>query len=258
LLFLALRFSLAALVLGSFWLLGWRGNRREGSAGVAGVLTGTLLFAGFLFQTLGLQYTSPPKSAFLTGLSSVMVPLLAALVYRNKPQVSEVVGVLVAATGLGLMTLEGPIGSISRGDWLTLACAVAFAGHIVTLGHFSEKFSFETLSVAQVGTAAVLALGLFWWVEPPRVEWRPPVIYAILGTGLLATALTFTVQAWAQRYTTATRTALIYTLEPVFAWMISYWTLGEGLAGRAMAGAALILAGVVLVEVKPMNNRLHP
>ena len=257
-LFLALRFTLAALALGSFGLIGWRGIFAGRRAILPGILTGVLLFAGFLFQTLGLQYTTAPKSAFLTGLTSILVPLLAALVYQNKPQLGDVLGLLVATAGLGLMTLESPIGSVGKGDWLTLLCAVAFAGHIVSLGHFSSKVSFEVLSVAQVGTAAALALSLFWWIEPIRVAWHPAVIYAILITGLLATALTFTVQAWAQRHTTATRTALIYMLEPVFAWLIAYWALGEGLAGRAAVGAGLILAGVVVVEVKPMHTWLHP
>ena len=257
-LFLALRFSLATLALGALGLTSWQGLRRQPRAVAAGALAGSLLFAGFLLQTLGLQYTTAPKSAFLTGLASVMVPFLAALVYHTKPQLPEVLGVLVATAGLGLMTLEGSIGSVGKGDLLTLLCAVAFAGHIVTLGHYSAKMSFEVLSVTQVGVAAALGLSLFWWVETPRVEWRPVVVYAILGTSLLATALTFTLQAWAQRHTTATRTALIYMLEPVFAWLIAYWALGEGLTGRAAAGAALILAGVVLVEAKPMQSRLHP
>jgi drug/metabolite transporter (DMT)-like permease len=170
----------------------------------------------------------------------------------------EVFGVLLAAGGLGLLTLEGPIGSTGKGDWLTLICAVAFAGHIVTLGHYAERVSFEVLSIVQVATSAVLALGLFWWAEPIRIQWRPGVIYAILVTGLLATALAYTIQSWAQKFTSSTRTALIYTLEPLFAWLISFWALGEGLAGRAAAGAGLILAGVVLVELKPMHSRLHP
>lgn len=257
-LFLALRFSLATVALGGLWLASWRKAGGECQGATGGVLAGTFLFAGFLLQTLGLQFTSPPKSAFLTGLASVMVPMLAALVYQNRPQALEVLGVLVATAGLGLMTLQGAIWSMEKGDVLTLFCAAAFAGHIVILGHYSEKTGFEVLSVTQVATAALLAVGLSGWVKPSRVEWRPAVIYAILVTGLLATALTFTVQAWAQRYTTSTRTALIYTLEPVFAWLISYWFLGTGLAGRAAAGAALILGGVVLVEMKPLRNRVHP
>jgi len=167
-------------------------------------------------------------------------------------------GLVAATAGTSLMTLEGPIGSMNRGDVLTLGCAVAFAGHIVTLGHFSEKTSFEALSVVQVGTAAVLAGLLFWWVEPARVAWRPGVVAAILVTGLLGTALAFTVQAWAQQYTSSARTALIFTLEPLFAWLTSYLFVGEGLSARAAAGAVLILGGVLLVELKPWNPRQHP
>lgn len=258
LLFLALRFSVAICALAALWMFGWKRRKPEAGAIAAGIVTGALLFAGFFFQTVGLQFTTPPKSAFLTGLSSVMVPLLAAIVYRNRPQPVEVLGVLVATAGLALMTLEGPLGSTGKGDLLTLICAVAFAGHIVTLGHYSERFSFEVLTIVQVGTSAVLALGLFWWAEPARIHWRPGVIYAILVTGLLATALAYSIQSWAQKFTSSTRTALIYSLEPLFAWLISYWALGEGLAGRAAAGAVLILGGVVLVEVKPMHSRLHP
>jgi len=95
---------------------------------------------------------------------------------------------------------------------------------------------------------------------PSRGTWcggpRWSMLYWLRG--LLATALAFTVQAWAQRYTTSTRTALIYTLEPVFAWLTSYWLVGEGLSKRAAAGAALILGGVVLVGMKPLSSRLHP
>jgi drug/metabolite transporter (DMT)-like permease len=255
LLFLALRFSVATLCLLAILRPTWKGGLRQWGGGV---LTGTFLFSGFLLQTLGLQFTSAAKSAFLTGLASVMVPLLAALVYRNRPLVSELLGILIATAGLGLMTLEGPIGSMGRGDLLTVGCAAAFAGHIVTLGHYSERMSFETLSVVQVGTAAMWAGSLFWWAEPQHLAWRPAVVYAVLVTGVLATALAFSIQAWAQRHTTSTRTALIYTLEPVFAWITSYWLVGEGLSKRAAAGAALILGGVVLVEMKPLSSRLHP
>ena len=256
-LFLALRFSLATAALLALFRGARKGPWSWRSVG-AGALTGTFLFSGYLFQTLGLQYTSAPKSAFITGLMSVMVPLLAMAVYRSRPRVSEVAGIIVATVGMGLMTLEGSVGSISRGDLLTFFCAVGFAAHIVTLGHFSEYVSFEVLSVSQIAAAAVWSLLLFPWMETPRVEWRPMVMCAILVTGLLATALAFTIQAWAQRFTSSTRTALIYLLEPVFAWLTSYFLMGEGLSGRAAAGAGLILSGVVLVEVKPLNPWFHP
>ncbi len=264
-LFLALRFSLATAALAVFFRLragkgcvtGDR-PRRPVSRWRAGALTGTFLFFGYLLQTQGLRFTSAPKSAFVTGLASVMVPLLGALVYKTRPQFSEVVGVLVAIPGLGLMTLQGAVGSMSRGDLLTLLGALGFAAHIVAVGHFSEHMSFESFSLMQVASAAVLALVMCGWVERPHAEWRPAVVCVILVTGFLATALAFTVQAWAQQFTTSTRTALIYMLEPVFAWMTSYILVGENLTGRAAVGAVLILGGVLLVEMKPLYPRLHP
>jgi len=255
-LFIALRFTLAtgallAVFRGS--ALPWRSWKTAG----AGALAGVFLFSGYLFQTMGLRLTTAPRSAFITGLTSVAVPLLAAIVYRVKPQVSEVMGVLIATAGLALMTLPGGTGPMGVGDLLTVCCAVAFAAHIVTLGHFSEKMPYELLSVSQIAVSAVLAWTLLPWVERPRVTWRPSVVWAILVTGLLATALAFTIMAWAQRYTSPARTALIFMLEPVVAWMTSYFLAGEGLSGRAAAGAALILGGVAMVELKPLNQRSH-
>lgn len=274
LVFLTLRFVVATAALAA--LLGPAALRRRASAREwgAGVLCGTFLFSGYILQTMGLRLTTPPKSAFLTGLTSVMVPFGAALVYRIRPQVSEVVGVMLATAGLALMTLNGPVGAVipgasgqsgfwavwgvNPGDLLTVLCAAGFAAHIVTLGHFSERMSFEVLSIAQVGAAAAWSLGLMWVVETPRVEWRPNVVWAVLITGLLATALAFTIQAWAMQYTTSTRTAVIYMFEPVVAWATSFWLVGEGLGARAAAGAALILLGILMVELKPWRQRQHP
>jgi drug/metabolite transporter (DMT)-like permease len=251
-LFLALRFILATAALALIF------RRRLGKPHWGAALAGLFLFAGFAFQTQGLRFTTAPKSAFITGLTTVAVPLVGALVYRVRPQVSEVIGVLVATLGTGLMTLEGPVGSVNRGDVLTLFGAIAFAAHIVTLGHFSTAVSYELLSVTQVGAAMLAALSLFWWVETPYIVWHPAVVWAILITGLLCTALAFTIQSWAQRYTTATRTALIYALEPVVAWVTSFVVAGEGLSGRGAVGAACILGGILLVEVKPLNPPAHP
>jgi drug/metabolite transporter (DMT)-like permease len=258
-LFLAMRFSLAAVALVAVFRIG-QVKACPTRMLAAGGMIGIFLFTGYLLQTLGLQYTTAPKSAFLTGLATVMVPMLGALVYQIKPRLAEVVGVLAATLGMGLMTLEGPIGtvgSIGRGDLLTFGGAVAFAAHVVATGHFAEQIGYEVLSITQVGAAALSSLSLVWLVETPRIHWQPMVVWAILITGLLCTALAFTIQAWAQHYTTATRTALIYALEPVVAWITSYCLAGEGLSGRAAAGAGLILSGVLLVEMKPFQARQH-
>jgi len=166
-------------------------------------------------------------------------------------------GVVCATTGMGLMTLQGETLKIGRGDLLTFFCAVAFAAHIIAVGHYSGRISYESLSFMQVAAAAVLALSTFWWVEVPVLRLSPVVVVALGLTGLLATALAFTVQAWAQQHTTATRTALIYSLEPVVAWFTSYWLMGETLSRRAMVGAGLILSGILLVELKRVHSTEH-
>lgn len=251
-LFLGLRFTLAAVVLAAIY------RRRWSAAAVrAGCLVGFFLFAGYAFQTVGLRLTTPAKSAFITGLYVVMVPLLAAAVYRIRPRRAEVAGVACAMSGMAVLTLESGWGAVNRGDLLTVACAAAFAAHIVLLGHYSREIAFEVLSVLQIAVSGGLAMVTFWWMETPIFRWSPTVAAAVVVTGLLATALAFTVQAWAQQHTTPTRTALIFALEPVFAWVTSYVWTGETLSARAGLGAAAILGGILLVELKPAENAQH-
>jgi len=257
LLFLALRFSLASVALGLVFRTCYGGFFAGRRTLKAGLLAGICLFAGYLLQTFGLRYTTASKSAFLTGLSIVLVPLLGSAVYRTVPHASEWLGVVVAMAGMGLLTLHGDSIGIGFGDLLTLGCAVAFAAHILVVGHYSRKVGFEGLSLIQITTAASIALATFWWIEPPRVQWTPGLLAALGVTGLLATALAFTVQAWAQKHTTATHTALIFALEPVFAWVTSYVVAGERLSARAGLGAVLILGGILLVEVKPIGPAQH-
>jgi len=255
-LFLGLRFSAATIALGVLYVLnppargihpGWTG----------GIITGTLLYFGYLLQTLGLRLTTPAKSGFITGLYIVLVPLASSIVYKKAPQLSELLGIGIAATGLGLLTLTGWALEIGTGDLLTLGCAVVFTFHIMALGYYSQRMAFEWLTLLQIGTCAAIGLVSFWWVETPVLHWNRQVIVAIAVTSLLATALAFTVQTWAQRYTTPTRTALIFALEPVFAWLTSFVLTNEVLSRRAAIGALMILAGILLVELKPIGRRSH-
>jgi drug/metabolite transporter (DMT)-like permease len=253
-LFLALRFTLATVVLLALFRGSWSHPRNPRWSLAGGAIAGAFLFCGYAFQTVGLQFTTAPKSAFLTGLTSVVTPLLAAVVYRKMPRAIEVGGVLLATGGMALMTLPSATLAMNRGDLLTLGCAVCYAAHILTLSRYSGQASFELLSTAQLATSALLAWSLFHGMETPHIRWTLGVWGAIVITGVFATALAFTFQAWAQRYTTSTRTALIFMLEPVFAWITSYLLTGETLSARAAAGAILILAGILLVELKPSRG----
>jgi drug/metabolite transporter (DMT)-like permease len=255
-LFLGLRFSAATAALAVIYAMNPNRNIARGGW-IGGVVTGGFLYLGYLLQTLGLRLTTPAKSGFITGLYIVLVPLATAVVYRRVPKISEVLGVAIATTGLGLMTLSGQALKVDEGDLLTIGCAVVFTIHIMVLGYYSQRMAFGWLTLLQIGTCAAIALASFWWVETPVLRWNRQVALAIGITSLLATALAFTVQTWAQRYTTPTRTALIFALEPVFAWVTSFVVTREILSRRAAIGAILILAGILLVELKPIGRRQH-
>lgn len=257
-LFLALRFTLATAVLLVLFRGSWSHPRNPRWSLAGGAVAGAFLFSGYAFQTIGLQFTTAPKSAFLTGLTAVMTPLFAAAVHRHRPRAREIGGVLLATGGMALMTLPGATFVMNRGDLLTVCCAACYSAHILTLSRYSAKASFELVSTAQVGVSALLAWSLFRGMETPHIRWTPGVWAAIVITGVFATALAFTFQAWAQRYTTSTRTALIFMLEPVFAWMTSYLLTGETLSARAAAGAGLILAGILVVELKSPRTQGPP
>lgn len=244
-LFLALRFGVAAIVLAAVYRTKLR---RPGL--LPGLAAGGLLFIAYCFQTYGLALTTASKSAFLTGLSIPMVPLFASLVYKIRPRLFEAVGIVIATLGMALMTLPSAGFSVNRGDLLSTCCAIAFAIHIVLVSHYTPMTGFETIAVVQVATAALLGAMTFRFAEPVRFHWNTGIAVAVLVTGLFATALAFTTMAWAQQYTTATRSALIFALEPVAASITSYLLMGEMLSLRGRFGAGLILAGVLLVELR--------
>jgi drug/metabolite transporter (DMT)-like permease len=256
-LFLALRFSAASLLLFGLYLA--RGGRLRGAGGLrAGLLAGGFLYAGYLFQTVGLRSTTPAISGFITGLYIPLVPLFSAAVYKRLPNAAEWTGIGLATAGMGLLTLRSDRFEPGRGELLTAGCAVLFAVHILLLGHFSKRMSTDWLTLQQIAVSAVIALATFWWVEAVSITWSAAVVFALVLTSVLATAVAFWLQTWAQARTSPTRAALIFSLEPVFAWLTSWVVEGEVLTGRALAGAGCILAGILLVELKPAAERRHP
>ena len=253
LLFLALRFTAATAALAIVFHRDFRGPNTA-RAWRGGALAGCCLFAGYAFQTFGLRYTSASKTAFITSLYVPLVPLFGALAYRRLPRLAEIVGVTLAACGFFLLTAQGDAFQVHFGDALVTGCAAAFAIHILVLDRVAKDASPGLITVVQIGVAALLAAGTCGWAEPPRLNWTTEVLVALAVTSLLATALAFFVQTWAQRWSSPTRTALLFSLEPVFAWIASYLLAGEALSVRGVAGAALILSGIAVVEVRPFRR----
>ena len=251
--FLALRFALATAVL---ILMYGRELRRVGARGWrAGAIIGCCMFGGYAFQTAGLRLTTPSKAAFITGFFVVLVPVLLALFGSRRVPLWVWIGALSAFVGLYFLAVP-PSGfaALNRGDLLVLACALLFALHVISIGHYTVRFSAGALTLIQVATTALftaLCVPLFavTRAEEPRVDWTTGLIVAVVATGLFATALAFSAQVWAQQYTSATHAAIIFTLEPVFAGATSFVFYHERLGARSLAGAALILGGILIAEL---------
>jgi drug/metabolite transporter (DMT)-like permease len=213
---------------------------------------GLWLCAGYQFQNLGLRLTTPSKSAFLTGICVVLVPVFLAVFWRRRVNGWTLAGVAAAFFGLYLLAVPGGgggLGGINLGDVLTLGCAVSFAFQIIVLGRATQKHAFAQIVVVEIATCAVVMLVSAPLLEPVRIVWSPTVLWALGITSLVSTCTGFVVQGWAQQFTPPTHTALIFSVEPVFAWATSYVLLDERLGLRAAAGAGLILAGVLISEL---------
>ena len=242
--FLAIRFILAGLLM---WLVMGHG-RLDRQALLPSLVLGILLFAGYAFQTWGLTSTTPSKSAFITGVSVILVPLIS-LFHGYRLRGANLGGAGLGLLGLYFLVLPSGLGAVNRGDLLTLFGAISFAVHIMLVGAYTRRFSFQHLAPGQilvVGIVATLAVPIGpAWV----VHWTGRLIFALAVTAIFATGFAFGVQVWAQQYTPPAHTALIFALEPVFAALTSRLVTGEHLGGKVLVGSGLILAGMVISEM---------
>lgn len=259
LLFNLLRMTLAFICLALIYRSHWA--RMQRSTVAAGTLVGLCLAIGYQFQTAGLRLTTPSKSAFITGMVVVLVPLLSAVPglrvrQMGAPKWNAWLGAFIAFAGIILLTVPRGAGlnlrSIGPGDLLTFGCALGFSFHVIALAHLSPRIRFEQLAILQIGFCAVFMAASLPVLEHPWIHWSPRVMIALLVTAILATAVAFSVQSWAQRFLPATHTALILALEPVFAWITSFLFMGERLSRRSAGGALLILAGIAMTELLPL------
>lgn len=251
--FLAARFTLAALLMAAFRPHVFRALKREEL--LAGAALGFFMFGGYAFQTAGLQYTTPAKSGFVTGSSVVLVPLLLGIFWGRRLTLWVYAGVFAALFGLYFLTVptEG-VSHLNRGDLLTLVAAGLYAMHIILVGDYSRRHSVAALSVLQVAACAALAwiatgvASVTGW-EPARLGLQGQSLLGIAICAVLATAVAFSIQLWAQQFTTSSHAAILFTLEPVFASATSYILLRERLGNRALLGAAFVLVGILIAEM---------
>lgn len=254
--FNAVRFFAAFLLL-LIWYLIFSSNKRtvwDIGLLLSGIKLGIWLFLGYAFQTFGLLSTTPSKAGFITGLSVVLVPLFSMMLLKKKPSRNALFGVTAATIGLYLMTVVES-SALSFGDFLVFLCAISFAMQIIMTARFAGNYPALPLTIVQIVTVALLSLSFAVLFEDisvvldPEVMLRSDVWTALLVTSTLATAFAFLAQTYFQAYTSPTRVAVIFAMEPVFAALTSYFWSGERLTFVSIVGCLFILMGMILAEL---------
>jgi len=213
--FLAIRFALAFLVSSAVFYKRMMKFNKEVLK--YGIIIGIMMFFLYAFQTAGLLYTTASKSAFITGMNVILVPIFSSIIIKRRPERKVAYCTVLAFIGVGLLSLNGSVDGINMGDVLTLISAFAGAMFIILVGKYTVKVD----SV---------------WVD-------------LLFLSMVCTAGAFIVQNLAQKFTSPTHVALIFTGEPVFAALFGYVFVGEILSTQGIIGAVMIVSSMLLMEI---------
>jgi len=245
--FLTYRFFLATFVLGVVF---WRRLKDINKTVLKkGILIGIFLFLGYAFQTVGLKYTTAVKAGFITGLSVVLVPVICYFFIKEKINRNSATGVIFAVIGLWFLNYNSNF-NFNWGDFLILLASISYAIFIVFVSLYTKKLDYVLLVIVQLFTVFILSLFLAFVFERPwiHLSYSSQVWWSIILTGIFATALAFYMQNRFQRYSTATKTAIIFSGEPIFAAIFAYLILGEKAGLIAWIGGLLIIFGMVIAQ----------
>ena len=272
--YITIRFALAAVIL--ILLFPGQTARARRVEWKAGIILGLLMGVGFALQAVGQVYTTPSKSAFVTGLTTPLVPFVALLILRVRPNLENLIGVTLAS--IGGMLILAPQGSeaMNTGDLLTLCATTLFAAHITLMSAYAREIDVRQLTVLQIASAAILfiivwlavrafgaaisdesALPVMIARETASLAWTGRVVWQLIYLATVATVLTFLLWTWGQARVSATHAAIIFSLEPVFATAFAVAVRGsnEWMGRRGNLGAALIFAGVIISEIHLSRRR---
>jgi drug/metabolite transporter (DMT)-like permease len=265
--YLALRLPLASLLFLVLFPRQLFGAGRE--AWRAGAALGLLMGFGFIGQTVGLLWTTPAKSAFITGLTTPLVPVVAYALWRARPSRENFAGIVLASIGgVFILAPAGASAAVNTGDLITLGTTLLFAAHITLMGLYARRFDVRQLSALQITVAAALTLTTWLAVqtcgalagglpaslarEAEPLVWNAATTTQLVYMALVATVATFLLWTWGQARMPATHAAVIFSLEPVFATLFAVLLRGsaEWSGGRSTLGAFLVVAGVIVSELR--------
>jgi len=254
--FNATRFALGGLVLLPIYVVGTRFCGKKPVPGDlrGGTLLGLLLFGGASAQQIGLVHTDAGKAGFITGLYVVIVPLLLALVWRERTRLNVWLGAGLAVAGLSLLSLNLSLNlNLNPGNIWVLASAFLWAAHVIAIGRIAPGRDPVRLAMVQYFVCAMFsllaALALERWTWDGVLLAGPAIVY----TGVLSTALGYTAQVVAQRHTPPTHASIILSGEAVFAAFFGNLLLGETLTGQQLVGCGLMLAGMVVAQMRAVT-----
>lgn len=250
---LALRFTLAFLL---SLLIFWKDIKNIKFSEIKkGGIIGVFLFLAFLFQTVGLQYTTASKNAFLTATNIVIVPFLSWLILRQKVSRNSIIGALVTLVGIGFLSGDGfSLVSINLGDVLTLICAVFFALQIFYTDFFVKDIKPGIIMVSQMGVAALLSWATVFVTSETTFILNTETILPILYLGIVSTLIAYGLQTWSQKYVGSSESAVILSTEAFFGMIASVIILNELITQSMVIGAVLIFIGILIVEIRPVKK----
>ncbi len=221
-----------------------------------GVFLGIALFLAFAFQTIGLQYTTPSKNAFLTATNVVFVPFIALAIVKKKIATKNLIGAIIAIIGAGVLSLQSDF-SINFGDALTLVCAVGFAFQIFLTGEYVTKVSPFILNLIQMATAFVLSFLCMIMFDELNFVITTEGVLSILYLGIMSTTICYLLQTISQKYVDETKAAIILSMEAVFGTIFSVIILSEPITTKMIVGSILILSAVLISEVNIKKERVQ-
>lgn len=251
-LYLGIRFLLASVLMIAIFFKNIKHIKLEDIKG--GLIIGLFISTGFITQTVGLLYTTPSKSGFITGSNVVMVPFIAYFITKQFPGWYKVIGAIVTFAGLGMISLSENL-TVNYGDILTFACAVAFALQIAFTEYYAKKANPLNITIVQITTVGVITMIMSILIERPASQVFSADVWGAIAFGaIICSAIGFSVQNIAQKYTSSTHAAVILCTESVFAGLFSFLLWKEPLTLRTLTGFTLIFAGILITELSKIEE----
>jgi drug/metabolite transporter (DMT)-like permease len=247
---LAFRFTIAAAALALIFIR--RLIKSDRSTVIHGIILGVMLFVSYAFQTVGCQYTTAGKNAFLTAIYVIIVPFLHWIINGQRPDAYINTAAVMAIIGIGLISLGNGIGQINIGDLLTIVCGFSYALHMVFIDRYTEQNDPVPLTVIQLAVSAVLS----WICAPildggfPRSAFEGDIIAGMLYLGLMSTMLAFLLQNVCQKYTSPSTAALLLSTESVFGMLFSVIFTDEQLSSKVAVGCVMLFSAIIIAQTK--------